>query len=994
VTGPAPRPKGPPGPSGPDAEAGGERPPRFGRRAALALVAAFLVGGALYTMPLVAHLADGLPFAAVPPEGRETAWRIQGDYLQFYYYLWLGRDRFLTGASPLRDPYQFAVDGPRPNLPNTFLPFALLYLPLSVAGPLLAYNLLVLASFPLAALAAALAAHRYGASRAAAVVAGTVFACMPYRVGALLGGHPAGLAYFLAPLALWGLEGAIAGSVAGGAWCAAALVSLAIVEPHFFYFAAIGLPLYGIARVGLVGWRREALSIGTAGWCLAAVVALAPAWGAMAVLGRQGWEAPVAARIGIGLVVALGILALWQCTAGWLRAAGVTADGRDAAWQSLRGWLPAVAAAGAGTRIGARLALVGLALPLALHAAWVLRAWRSGWARRVHWEPLGVVAVGAAGGAAFLLFLRHALLTRSVSGAGRTLHEVLLFSPEPLDLLTRVNPSAGRAVYPGVLALVFAAIGSVALVRRPPDDGRRRIALVFIPVVVLGAALSLGLRLPAFPLFEAAFRLVPFWNFVRQPAKLQLLVALGLAVLAGLGVHALGRRLGRATWPIAILLAILVAAEYHPWRPTGVSRLPTGGPGYAAIREAGPRALYIPFWPGDSSYSALYLYGTTLTRVPMLNGYSAWLDRSYVTDIYRALEVVNLGVVGEAEYGTLKRYGVRQVVLDRDAFPLKVSPFGPAFTQASLRSSRFLEPVPIGVDGETHRVFRVRDRPGDGAPALPRSALGIYWEAESLARETGRITDDADASNGRVVLGRAGRDRPGFLTFGPYRLLPPGPFRAVFRVRGDGSRVELQVTGGGGRRVLGSRELPLADGATFVDVPVSFEMLAAAPVEYRVKWDGAGWAAADAVAVAFADVPDPAPEFEVEALGHELRERADPAASGGLAGQAEPARTPRDAVWDGPLRAYPAGRYRLWLRLKLPAPTVSPIVWCGIRPASRGPMLGERELTGRDIPEAGRYVEVDVPFSLTRPTVLEFPCLYRGAVEVWLDRLRVERLSP
>ena len=42
----------------------------------------------------------------------------------------------------------------------------------------------------------------------------------------------------------------------------------------------------------------------------------------------------------------------------------------------------------------------------------------------------------------------------------------------------------------------------------------------------------------------------------------------------------------------------------------------------------GPRALWIPFWPGDSAYSGLYLYATTLTRVPMLNGYSAWLDRS------------------------------------------------------------------------------------------------------------------------------------------------------------------------------------------------------------------------------------------------------------------------------------------------------------------------------------------------------------------------------
>ncbi len=86
-----------------------------------------------------------------------------------------------------------------------------------------------------------------------------------------------------------------------------------------------------------------------------------------------------------------------------------------------------------------------------------------------------------------------------------------------------------------------------------------------------------------------------------------------------------------------MLLAGLVAVEYHPWRLTGVSLLPTGGETYDAIRAIGPRALYVPLWPGDSAYSGLYLYATTLTRTPMLNGYSAWIDRAYVTEVYRSL---------------------------------------------------------------------------------------------------------------------------------------------------------------------------------------------------------------------------------------------------------------------------------------------------------------------------------------------------------------------
>ena len=421
-----------------------------------------------------------------------------------------------------------------------------------------------------------------------------------------------------------------------------------------------------------------------------------------------------------------------------------------------------------------------------------------------------------------------------------------------------------------------------------------------------------------------------------------------------------------------------------------MSRLPADGPAYAAVRETGPRALYVPLWPGDSSFSALYLYATTLTRVPMLNGYSAWIDRAYVTDVYRALEAVNLGAVGEAEYAMLKRYGVRQVVLDREAFPLKVSPFGPAFTLANLRTSPFLELTHAPADYTALWVFHVREHPREGAASAARSPLGIYWEAESLNRDTGQIAEEAEASNGRVVAARAGRDRPGFLTFGPYRLLPAGPYRAVFRLRGAGATAELQVTAARGRQVLAARDVGLADGGVFQEVTVPFSLEAPNAVEYRVRWDGLGSIDVDAVGVTFADIPDPAPTYEVEALGHELLERPDPAASGGWAGYADPERSPRDRVWSGPLRRYPAGRYRLWVRLKVDRPVTGPLAWCGIQAASLGPVLGGREILGLEIGEAGRYVEAAIPFTLDRAAVLEFPCAYRGTAPVWFDRLRIE----
>ena len=919
----------------------------------------------------------------------ELTWRIQGDHLQFYYYLWLVRDRLQAGASIFRDPYQFSVNGPHWNLPNTFLPFTLLYLPLSLLGPLLAYNLLVLLSFPLAGLTIALLAHRYGLSRWAALVAGAVFACAPYRLGALLGGHPSGLAYFLVPLALWGLEGALAGSVAGGVWGGVALLSIALVEPHFVYFAALGLPLYVVLRVGLAGWTRDALRIGAPFWALALAVALTPAWVTISRLRQQGWALPVQTRLALGAVVALGILILWQCAAGGLHAAGAAA-GATAARRSLIACLPWLGTALATSRSGARAALVALALPVVLHLAMLLRVWRS-W--RVPVLPLALVGVGAGVGIGYMLFLRQLILERSVVRAGRTLHDVLLFSPRPDDLLVRVPFNAAHAVYPGAAALALALLGVVALALRPPAP-RRRILFGLAPLLVLGIALSLGPRLTALPLFEVGFRLVPGWNFIRQPAKFQVLAGLALGVLAAAGVDALRARLRPGRWAagaLAVALALGIAAEYHPWRPIGVTPLPTRGGEYEAIRATGPRALYVPLWPGDSAFSGLHLYTTTLTQVPMLNGYSAWIDRAYVTDVVRPLDAVNVGAVGEAEYAVLRRLGVRQVVLDRNAFPIDVNPFGPASTLANLRTSPYLELARApGDDEDALWTFRVLDSPLVRPRERPVSPVGGLWEAESLFRRSGVVESDRTASNGKVVAAQAGRDRAGFLMFGPYRLLPAGRFRAVFWLRGEGAATDLQVTTSGGRRVLGAETARLVPGPTFHDVAVPFELEAPAAVEYRVAWNGKGTAAVDAVSVVFADGLDPPPSFDIEQLYHGLLERLDPDVPGRRVGYAKPGRTPLDRMWRGPLRAYPAGQYRLWVRLKADRSTTAPVAWCGAQLSSSGPIVGGREIGGGELDEKGRYVELAIPFTVPRNGVLEFPCVYRGGVGIWFDRLRVE----
>ena len=95
----------------------------------------------------------------------------------------------------------------------------------------------------------------------------------------------------------------------------------------------------------------------------------------------------------------------------------------------------------------------------------------------------------------------------------------------------------------------------------------------------------------------------------------------------------------------------------------------------------------------------------------------------------------------------------------------------------------------------------------------------------------------------------------------------------------------------------------------------------------------------DSVAAAFAAESDPGSLFEVESLGHELQERLDPNASGGVAGYATPG-APSATRSGRPLRRYPPGRYRLLVRLKLDQPVAGAFARCGVELASRGGELG------------------------------------------------------
>lgn len=928
------------------------------RRLALALAVGFLLLGLGFTYPLVDHLTEALPYASVPSPGHELVWRAHGDYLQFYYYLWLFKEGLLGRAPPLRDPYQFATGDPIWSLPGSFIPVSALFALLAPLGDLTAYNVLVLLSFPFTGLAMAAWLQRVTGSWLAGTVGGLIYALAPYRLGALLGGQPAGMAYPLLPLVLLGVEGALAGRRGGGLLAGVSLLALALLDPHFVFFAGFLVPLYIAVRWLAPAWTPGFLAVGHLGGL--AVGGLGVLLGAVAAWAweRTGPVSPGLAGALIGAALAL-VLIGWQAVALLLwRITGTTQQG--AARRALWCLAPLALLAGLVPAPGQGPVLAALSLGLVV----VLVGWRCA-AGSAPTRGRLLIEVGRAWlpflllaglGVGYMASLKSGVLPEAV-GAGRTLQEVQLFAPRLADLLQRVNPHSGQAVYPGAVAVALAMLGLA--VARHLESRLRTLLVATAGLTALALLFSLGPSLRVFPLYELAYRVVPFFGLMRQPAKFQVLVGLGLGLLAGVGASRLAAARGRWRWlPALAVLGLLL--DYHPGRPIGLSALPASGPVYQLLQRASGKVLFLPLWPGDSAWSSVYLYATTLTRTPMLNGYSPLVSQRYAREIARPLESLNWGELRPDQVERLRELGVDLVVLDTGVFPPKVSPFPSTFTLARLRASPWLDLV---LAENPFRVFRLRETArGQGAPEAITSPQGVFYEAEWLPREVGRVIDAPEASGGRLAAVETGR--PGFVTYGPYRILPPGRYRTVFRLAGP-ARVEVAAEEG--TRLLAERTVATEPDA-LQDVSLNYTLATGEAVEFRVFWPGGEPLRVDYVYTTFADQADPALEFDVEVIGHAL--------------------APRDNLLSGPYRRYPTGRHVAVFRLKVEPRTSGVVARVGVREAY-GRELAGREVLGSE--GAGGFTEVQVPVVLAAPRVLEFSVLYRGGAMVTVDRISVHR---
>lgn len=236
-----------------------------------ALLALSVVAAVVATAPASGRLGSEFIAEGRPGYGEAA----HGDHLQSVYRFWLVGHQLERGAAPWVDPYSYQpLVEPQATVGGW--PFALPFWPLeALGGPVLAWNLLLLAVTAAALLFTYLWLRELDVPPAAAALGGVAFALAPYRL-LQSGGHLLGWSAVLVPLALCALERSRRAETPRGAHAWGALAAAAVVSVPLsgqLHLALGVLPLVG--AYALLRRARPAMLWAWAGVVVGAAVGLA-----------------------------------------------------------------------------------------------------------------------------------------------------------------------------------------------------------------------------------------------------------------------------------------------------------------------------------------------------------------------------------------------------------------------------------------------------------------------------------------------------------------------------------------------------------------------------------------------------------------------------------------------------------------------------------------------------------------------------------------------
>lgn len=672
-----------------------------------------LAAGVIFTWPLVPNFFSSIPYTLKPIPGFERVPLMPGDHLQTYYWFWLFPDNLWGGSSLFTNPYEFnGPTGPMSTVYANF-PLSLLYILFLPFGPIGAYNSLVLLSFLFSGLAMFLLARTWTKDSWASLLSGLIFAVVPYRVSHIAGGQLFGYVIFLLPLCLYFVELTLEKKrfIYGGA-AGLCIILTSFMEHHTTFLTALTLGLYLPSRILLIRpfllvqrGKTKPLWPGLLGALIGGLAFSCFLW---IWLGKKSdlpfWHMDMIQPLILGTLAAL---------LAWFYVSALLARITVLSFSEARHWV------GKGfflftpsllylLKYRLEIPRLGLLLPLfcfILFSIYLISLFLKQRDRFLMFNRPQIVAVflgvgmGLAIASVYLMHIRTTVLLPSIAGKGRTITEVLLFSPKIGNLFFWQDINYERFVILGWGLIVLAAFGLVPLFRGNPNNpGKLALAGILAFLAVL---LTVGPTLNYFPLYQTLYRYFPFFNYPRAPGRFVMVGFIFLCLLAAMALAGIREWLAAKGWGrlrqwLPLLIISLVLAEYHTYQPMGLSLMTRDNRIYKQIEKdstKGGRVLELPIWPGDSHQSSAYEYTVTRTRKPMINGYAPVVFRDYIQQVFWPLYPLDFGELRIEQIKELKKLKADLITFHDNAqiYTEKVSPFPPRLALKRLMNSSGLE---------------------------------------------------------------------------------------------------------------------------------------------------------------------------------------------------------------------------------------------------------------------------------------------------------------
>ena len=228
-----------------------------------------------------------------------------------------------------------------------------------------------------------------------------------------------------------------------------------------------------------------------------------------------------------------------------------------------------------------------------------------------------------------------------------------------------------EVLFPGMLTTVLGLWGTLAVLRsRTQTSGTavaaaplpRDVAGFYLAVVVIAFWASFG---PDAGLYRLLYETVPVFSFLRAPARIGIVVTLGLVVLAS-GVLApwLRRRPRPAAWAAALVALALLDLNAAPL--TALREAPPVPEAYRRLATL-PRGAVAEFpyfyQRSDFPRHAEYMFGSTYHFQPLINGYS-----DHIPAEWRATVVPLSSFPTREAFAILGRLNARYVVFHLNGY--------------------------------------------------------------------------------------------------------------------------------------------------------------------------------------------------------------------------------------------------------------------------------------------------------------------------------------